>query len=185
MSNYVEHSHQWDVTFKEEANVSCNICGYIIDTSPLTSNELIRAVYTSTGNIYHTICFQSDSGGPQQVSSFDLEQRLIALDILTTKHYPQEVNKIKDALRSLYAELKDVEYFRIFEANVMTTNGCHLDIALGLDLRAHDALIVKALEEFSYTILGEDGYPESEAKTYLALQTPAIVFESYLDKISY
>lgn len=185
MSSYAEHSHQWDVTFDEEANISCNICGYIIDTSPLTSNELIRAVYTSTGNIYNTLCFQSDSGGPKRLTSFDLEERLIALDILTTRHYPKEINKIKDALRSLYKELEGVENFRTFEANLRTIDGCHLEIELGLDLRLYDSLIVSALENFSCQILAEDGYPESEAKTYLALQTPNIVFESYLDKISY
>jgi len=185
MSTAPVHAHQWDISFDGESEVVCKTCSYILDTDPLTSDQLIESVYTSAANIYYTVCFESDHGGPTRVTSFDLDSRLIALDILTANHYPKEIGLVKAALTALAAELNEVEYFRLSEVEIQSSTGYDLEINLGLDLRHHDNNISKALETFSYKILEEEGYGETEAKAYLALQNRKLVFKSYIDRGDY
>lgn len=181
------HVHSWliPMPLDSEAQISCKTCGYVVEGKPLSSHEVIQAVYISTQNAYHSICYSSDSGGVQKLQGLGIEDRLYSLDILTMNNYRKEITQIKKTLLDLYQTLLRTNTFRISEINLTTVDGCHLEVQLGFDLEYHDRKIREALIAFSHAILEEDGYPKEEAEAYLALQNPPIAFKSYYESITY
>lgn len=181
----IKHTHTWDLSYKpNRKGISCTTCNYVIEATPLSSHELVKAIYNSTHNIYHTLCYNSDSGGVEKIKNFNLQERLTALDILTMNRYPQEILRVKDELKELHHALLTITNFRINQISIMTLDGCYTDVELGINLEYYDARITNALAKFSETILKEEGYTAEDAQAYLALQDPPIDFNSYKDFIS-
>lgn len=179
MSNI--HKHQWQSSIAQgEVILFCETCKYKIDMEPLASSELMKSMYISAQNIYHTICYESDGLGAGELKSYNLEERLTALDMLTLNRHPREVEEVKVTLRSLRDDLVLNPNFYITNKVLKTSAGEIPDSRLGVDLSSHEASILATLKELTYAILASENYSREEAEIYLALLNFKLEIRSYI-----